>query len=52
LTARFSWWKQSGGEAQNLETLYRMTLVNNDEIKIECAGEPTPYDRLTLKRKK
>jgi hypothetical protein len=52
LTARLTWTKQSGGETQNLETLYRMTLVNNDEIKIECVGEPSPYDRLTLKREK
>ena len=52
LTAKLTWTRRTGVEVQNLETLYRMTLVNNDEIKIECAGEPTLYDGLTLKRDK
>ncbi|MBO0862423.1 MAG: hypothetical protein J2P21_28780 [Chloracidobacterium sp.] len=52
LTARLIGTKQAEGDTQNLETLYRMTLINSDEIKVECAGEPSPYDNLTLKREK
>jgi hypothetical protein len=52
LTSRMTWKKESGGEIQNLETLFRMTIVSDDEIKVECAGEPSPYDGLVLKREK
>ena len=52
LTGRMTWKKESGGEIQNLETLFRVTLVSGDEIKVECAGEPSPYDGLVLKREK
>ena len=52
LTAKMTGKKESGGEIQNLETLFRVTLVSNDEIKVECAGEPSPYDGLILKREK
>jgi hypothetical protein len=52
LTGKMTWKKESGGEVQNLETLFRATLVSNDEIKVECTGEPSPYDGLVLKREK
>jgi hypothetical protein len=29
---------------------FRVTLVSNDELKVDCAGEPSPYDGLALKR--
>ncbi|MGH9840158.1 MAG: hypothetical protein ACREEM_15360 [Blastocatellia bacterium] len=52
LTAKLTWKRGSGGEVQDLETRFRVALVSEDEIKVECTGEPNPYDGLVLKREK
>ncbi len=52
LTTKLTWKRESGGKIQDLETIFRVTLVSDDEIKVECTGEPSPYDHLVLKREK